>query len=367
MARTYQNVAMMRISLSETAIGESLAFNQTIGDAGEYLVPGSKMDRYLSFYRKNRDLYIGTKDLASVAVFRSYPSITYHNSRAGLSAILVEQALIQAKVPFHLIFDEQLSNPSPAMCKVLILPNSECLSDDQLSSIRRYFEADGGLVATEQADLYDSWRRLRVKPALQGLVDGQASGSAYQEEVPNSLVVAGAPVRKESGRGRAVYFPGIEFDGPLPPSEPHFHIGIVFWKSPKSWKELVDAVSWAAQGDIPLQVLGPDFLAANLVEQSEKRRRFVHLVNYNTKETPTSKDIELKCAVPEGESASTVRLYSADSDTYSALNSGCKVDRRCLQFPNSTLTAWLQSAGSLLKDLSARIPVASPIHEETHG
>ena len=117
-----------------------------------------------------------------MAVFRSHPSITYHNSRAGLSAILVEQALIQAKVPFHLIFDEHLSDLSPSNCKVLILPDSECLSDDQLALIRRFVEAGGGLIVTEQAGLYDQWRRLRVKPGLQGLVDNQPPAAPYQEK-----------------------------------------------------------------------------------------------------------------------------------------------------------------------------------------
>ena len=132
LARTYQNIALTYISTSEAAIGECLAFNQTIGYAGDNPLSPETV-KYISFYKKNRDLYTGTKDLASVAVLRSYPSITYHNSRTQLSAILVEQALIQAKVPFHLIFDEHLSDLSPAICKVLILPNSECLTDHQLA------------------------------------------------------------------------------------------------------------------------------------------------------------------------------------------------------------------------------------------
>jgi hypothetical protein len=323
MARRYQNIAFTTAlsgkSNSETAIGESLAFNQTIGFAGGDPLP-AEMLKYISFYRKNRDLYVETKDLASVAVFRSHSSITYHNSHAGLSAILVEQTLIQEKVPFHFIFDEHLGDLSPDQCKVLILPNAECLSDDQLVSIRRFVEAGGGLIATEQAGLYDAWRRLRVKPGLQGLVDNQAAAAPYQEEVAMVPVVAGVAVRKQVGQGRVVYLPGIEFDGPLPPSQPYFTIGPAFWKRPKNWRQLMDAIEWTSQGDVPLQVVGPGFLGANLVEQAGKRRRLVHLVNYNASKVPSIEDIEVKCALPEGKSASAVHLYSADSETGETLS-----------------------------------------------
>jgi hypothetical protein len=319
MARTYQNIALTGSSASELGIGECLAFNQTIGFAGTNPL-SPEMVKYISFYHKNRDLYIGAKDVAAVAVLRSFPSITYHNSRAGLSAILVEQALIQARVPFHLIFDEHLNHLSLAMCKVLILPDSECLSDEQLTSIRRYVESGGGLIATGQAGLYDSWRRLRVEPGLRGLIDGQGVAAPYQEEVAMESVLAGMPTQKQFGSGRVTYLPGIEFDGSMPQTEPYFNIGKAFWKRPKNWKQLIDAVSWAAQDDVQLRVSGPDFLGANLVEQSEKRRRLLHLVNYNTSNIPSVENIEVKCAMPEGKAAGAVRLYSADSVGYNTLN-----------------------------------------------
>lgn len=321
MARSYQNVVLTNSSNwpGELAVGESLAFNQTIGFAGSNPL-SPEMVKYISFYKKNRDLYVGTKDVATVAVLRSYPSITYHNSRAGLSAILLEQALIQAKVPFGFVYDEHLIGLTPESCRVLILPDSECLSDAQLVAIRRFVEDGGGLVATEQAGLYDQWRRLRVKPGLDGLIDNQALAAAYQEQVAMAPVVAGTPTRKQFGHGRVAYFPAIEFDGPMPPAEPYFTIGQEFWKRPKNWRELVDAVTWAAQADIPLGVAAPDFVAANLVEQSERGRRMVHLVNYNSAKMPAIQDIKVRCAVPEGKSANAVRLYSVRSDAGDTMN-----------------------------------------------
>jgi hypothetical protein len=313
LARTYNNVVFTYTASSEAAIGECLAFNQTIGFAGES--PLSKeMLRYISFYRKNRDCYVGTQDVASVAVLRSYPSMTYHHSRAGLSAILVEQTLIQQRIPFHMIFDEQLAELSPFTCKVLVLPNSECLSDSEIASIRKFVEAGGGLIVTEQAGLYDQWRRSRPTPGLKGLVDDQVRGSSYEERVKPMAVTAGAASQKEVGRGRVYYIPGLESDGPLPTAEPYFTLDNIYWRRPKNWKQLVDGIAWASQGDMPLTVDGPDYLVTNLVEQPHKNRQFVHLINYNFKNVPSIQNIELKCAVPNGRPVTSVRAYSTESE-----------------------------------------------------
>jgi hypothetical protein len=331
LGRTFQNVVLTYSSENESSLGECLAFNQTIGNAGvSPLAP--LILRYIDFYKKNRELYVGTTDVAAVAVLRSYASMTYNHARCGLSAIMVEQALIESNVPFHMIFDEQLETLSPADCKVLILPNSECLSDRQLALIRRFVEAGGGVIATERAGLYDEWRRVRVTAGLQGLVDFQRLGNAYREDVvggdraveiammgPGDAAGGTAnpvpTVRKEVGRGRVAYIPYLEFDGTLPPAQPYFEIVFSLWKRPKNWKQLIEAVQWAANGDIPLEVQGPSYLIANVVEQADRRRRMVHLVNCDAEHVATIRNVQVRCAMPAGRPVSRVTFYSPDEST----------------------------------------------------
>jgi hypothetical protein len=124
LARRYNNFLFAYVSIGERTMAESLAFNQTIGYAGNDPIPPDML-RYIGFYRENRGLYQGTVDAGNVAVLRSYPSITYHNARAQLSAVLAEQALIHARIPFDLIFDEHLADLSKY--RVLVLPDTECL------------------------------------------------------------------------------------------------------------------------------------------------------------------------------------------------------------------------------------------------
>jgi Beta-galactosidase trimerisation domain/Beta-galactosidase len=163
LARAYGNILLTYIATDELAIAECLAFNQTIGYAGTHPLSPVMLE-YLDFYRKNRELFHHTTDVADVAVLRSYPSITYNHARCQLSAILAEQALIEERIPFRLIFDDHVADLSPY--RVVVLPESECLSDKQIAAIRLFVERGGGLVVVGRSGLYDQWRRLRINPGL---------------------------------------------------------------------------------------------------------------------------------------------------------------------------------------------------------
>jgi glycosyl hydrolase family 42 (putative beta-galactosidase) len=316
LARAFDNILLTYTTESEAAMAECLAFNQTIGSAGGYPLRPS-MQKYVQFYRNNRDLFVGTKDVATVALLRSYASIAYNHAVTQLSAILMEQALIQTRIPFDLVFDEHLADLSKY--KVLVLPDSECLSDEQLGYIRRFVENGGGLLVSGQAGLYDEWRRVRVQPGLAGLVDGQRMPRGYQENVMQEQV-SGSGTRKEVGKGRVVYFPAIQFDGQMPPYGNYFEIRNQYWKLPKNYQELTDGVRWAAKDDIPVTISGPLYLVANVVEQRDKRRIMVHLMNYNVRNVPKVESVKVACRLPGGAAAKGVKAYSPDMDTPQSLD-----------------------------------------------
>jgi hypothetical protein len=316
LARAFHNILLAYIADNPVAMAECLAFNQTLGFAGTAPLPPAML-QHVAFYRKNRELYLGTEDVATVGVLRSYASLTYHHARAQLSAILVEQALIQSRIPFQLVFDEPV--PDLTNLQVLVLPDSECLSDEQLAQIRTFVERGGGLVAIGQAGLYDEWRRLRPVPGLKGLVDGQAPARDYEEQVEET-VAAGTTQRKTYGKGRVVYLPVVQFDGPLPEREDYFNIGNRFWKRPRNWEEITTAIRWAANADLPLEVSGPDFLVANLVEQGARQRRLIHLVNYDARNTPAISSLRCTARVPSGNVVKDVKMYEIDAESPRALD-----------------------------------------------
>jgi hypothetical protein len=302
LARAFDNILLTNLG-SEPSLAEALAFNQTLGFVGSHPL-SARTRKYIDFYRKHRELYAGTEDAPEVALLRSMPSITYNHPRTQPSAILMEQALIQAQIPFVLVFDEHLEDLSNH--KVLILPDSECLSDKQLASIRDFVERGGGLVALGQTGLYDEWRRLRVKPGLAGLIDARVPARAYEER-PEATTQTGAAVRTEFGKGRTVYIPEARFDGELPEMEDFFTIGNKFCKRPANAAEIVSGVRWAARDQLPVHIAGPAFVVANAVRKGD-RRMLVHLVNYNA---PAESAAGVTVRMP-GVSGAT--HYSPDSD-----------------------------------------------------
>ena len=308
LARAYRNILLTYTSEHAVEMAECLAFNQTMGYAGnDPLTPG--MLHYIDFYRRHRGYYVNSEDLANVAVLRSYASLTYHHARAQLAAILTEQALIQSRVPFDLIFDEHLEDLSKY--RVLILPETECLSDTQLGRIGRFVEQGGGLIAIGQTGLYDQWRRLRVRPGLAGLIDGQPPAKAYQERV-ESEEAAGSASRKEAGGGRTVYIPALRFDGRLPAMGSFFHIDARFWRFPKNGSELIESIEWASRNELPVHITGPAFLVANVVTQPARRSISIHLVNYNAAKTAAG-PANVTLRLPAGARANDVRLFSPDA------------------------------------------------------
>jgi hypothetical protein len=100
--------------------------------------------------------------IASVALVYSQRTANYYGGSAADG--LVEdpirgwyQALIEARILFEMVHDERLSEDSLRSFRVLILPNTAALSDEQCQQIRSYLEAGGSIIATYETSRYDEW------------------------------------------------------------------------------------------------------------------------------------------------------------------------------------------------------------------
>ncbi len=332
--RTYQMAAKLnnRIFTSSTGLyggrpqsetqvkldlAEAMAYNrQCLGMVGgiqtvQRLTEGAK--KYIQFFGRNARLFRRTESAADVAVFHSFGTLAFNNDRPYQSTWLFEQTLIQAKIPFDIIFDQHLKDLS--QYRVLILADVECLSEEQLNVIRAYVKKGGGLVATEWTSLYTEWRALKSNFGL---------GDLFQVEPPafidNGITVSlpvhqsksdTGPVRNQTDGGRVVYLPEVKPSVAKPAMTP---MANHYWALPLNAPELVDAVRWAGGGELALEVKAPPAVTTNLVSQRSSGAVLVHLVNYDVERTPKVENIEVWLRPPVHKKVMQVSLFSPDDD-----------------------------------------------------
>jgi len=293
-------------------MAESMAYNrQGLGMVGGglagYDFPQDQR-KYVQYFLRNFADYRGLDNIADVAVLQSHTSMGFNNDLPWQSAMLLEQVLIQANIPFDIIFDDNLRG-GLGRYKVLALPDQECLSDEQAGLIREFVHRGGGLIATERSSLYTEWRERRRDFALKDLL--HVTAPEWRETRIPEVILPGAPVRSEVGRGRVVYIPEIKPALPKPPSEPMIS---TYWKLPVNWLEIAGEVRWAAADGLSLELKAPVTVTSELLEQKAAGRLFVHLLNYDTERTPQVDGIEVRLRIPPGQKVKAVDVVSPDDD-----------------------------------------------------
>ncbi|HXH49947.1 MAG TPA: hypothetical protein VNM47_11440 [Terriglobia bacterium] len=298
---------------NRASMAESMVFNrQSLGMVGGILraqeVP-EEQRQYIRFFKDNFKYYKGVQNVPDVAVLYSYASMGFNNDRPAVSFMLFTQALIQAVVPFDIIFDGNLKDLSKY--RVLVLADQECLSDEQMNLIRKYVAQGGGLAATEQTSLYTTRRLRRPDFGLKDLL--KISAPAWQGPRGEERNLQIAPVQNRIGRGRVAYIPSVQPAIEKPRAE---RMSSMYWKLPLNWKELIAEVKWAAGDRLSLEVNAPGTLAvvAELMEQPAESRRLVHLVNYAGPQGNRVSNIEVTVALPEGKMTREITLLTPDGE-----------------------------------------------------
>jgi hypothetical protein len=292
-------------------MAESMAYNrQSLGMVGDVLAGYSLPEdqrKYIKFFVEHFEDFRDVDNVADVAVLHSHSSLGFNPDRPWQSAMLFEQVLIQTKVPFDIIFDQNLKDLSKY--RVLVLPDQECLNDEQLDLSRRFVNQGGGLVATEHSSLYTEWRQRRRDFGLKDLLKVDAPPWHGADE-PEELLHTG-PVRNLVGRGRVVYVPEVKPATAKPPTAP---MTSEYWKLPVNWEELASAVSWAAGDHLSLEVKAPLTVTAELLEQKKSNRLLVHLLNYDVQRSPIVRNIEIILKIPDGRRVEEISLLSPDEE-----------------------------------------------------
>jgi hypothetical protein len=287
-ARSYGNMALNwrgspgGADYTPISVPEALAFNLN-GALG----PASMKEenwKYIDFLHQNFEHYRRASNIADVAILRSFASMAFNNFTTHQSTILVEQTLIQAKIPFDIIFDSHLGDLSKY--KVLVLANQESLSNHQLKMIGDYIRDGGGVVATGLTSLFDEWRRRRATFGLGEMFGLEPPPIAARGVVPE--LVKDVKTKNEFGRGRVAYPSFVEPSIKRPEDR---------WMTNRYWS-LPVAVRWAAGERLSAAISAPLTVAVEFQQQKELGKLIIHLVDYAAVRQPVVPDISISLVTP---------------------------------------------------------------------
>jgi hypothetical protein len=262
-ARRMNNIAFA-YTTTPLEMAESMAFNRDCLGCicwFEYAKivtgPGSNepfsktLAPYIDFFHTHRGLLRNAEVVADVAVLWNFPSQVFADPKyAGLTS-RIEQALIENRVCFQIIYDDQLDELN--RYRVLVLAGCVALSDQQAEQIKRYVKSGGKVCIVGQAGTYDEWLVPREKPAL--------------DDLPVTSVV---------------------------------RIG--------QDDNVVDAICRACDNRLSVSIQAQAGLCAELTEQPG--RRLVHLVNYRLNDPV--QDVSVRLLLPAGRRVKAVRLVSPE-------------------------------------------------------
>ncbi len=155
---------------SELTLAEGLAFNggclgmigHLRGDHLQNVHP--RYPDYRALVQAHPDLFCRSRSLARVAVYRNFASLAWNSVEPHLQAILAEQTLLEAHIPFDI-----LATLKAVDYRVLILPGMECLTREELAALRAFVTGGGTVILTGDAGTYDGWRRRLTDNPFAGL------------------------------------------------------------------------------------------------------------------------------------------------------------------------------------------------------
>lgn len=234
----------------------------------------------LEFYRHYNDrYYTGTESVADVAVLLTWPSMAYSINAAWAPSTLLEQVLIQYKVPFDILFNEQFDRIGDY--SAVVLPEQECVSSEQVDGLLKYVRDGGTLVLTGNTAKYNERREIwRKNPLL--------------------------PARRE-GKGRIVYIskivPAIPSGHEMKPPE---------WVLPKNHAGIYAAMTRKLSKRLSVKTSAPLTTVLELLNRRETRETMVHFINFDRERflAPFSVVVQKQYKEP----VTSVKWFSPEAD-----------------------------------------------------
>ena len=267
------------------------------------------------FYREYSGRYFNdTRNVADVAVLRTWPSMAYSIISTLVPSILVEQTLIQHKVPFDMIFDEQMDRIG--QYKGIVLAGQESLSGAWVEKLTDYAKGGGTVIFTDNTADYNDWReRRRVNPlmALMGArrladVTVKPLGKGKLVCIPHTEPALGGTSAARSigiaGDETSLNIPGFVRSGSFAPPD---------WVLPKNHDAIYRAVAGNLREPLSLTTEAPLTTVMELVNRPGTKETILHALNFDAQHPPAAFPVRVRKQYA-GAAVASVTLLSSEFD-----------------------------------------------------
>jgi hypothetical protein len=276
----------------------------------------------LEFFREyNARYYTGTENIADVAILRSWPTMAYSISAAYIPATLMEQVLIQYKVPFDLLFDEQMQNLG--RYKAIVLSGQECVSDAQAELLTQYVRQGGTLMLVGNNGIFNEWRELRSSDPF------PAEGAVDRGQVVRVAAIV---------RGDNPLDTPNDFTDPEPGAVSHYgsQLAPSQWVLPKNHVALHDALIKAIPDGLTITTDAPLTTVMEILRRPESQETILHFVNFDTRNRLAAFAVRLRRE--HGAMTHSVTCFNPDQDD--PIKIAFSEDHEVLKFEVPSLTTY---------------------------
>jgi len=326
----------MRILMTNASTGSNPYYAFFVEGLGQ---PGDAAAKEVGeFLEKNQAYYAHTRSAAKVAVLCSTHTLNHYAGVdipwADISGIDEKKSdvvgnhsrsfygfyemLVRSLVPFDVLDDMAIEKGNISQYNLIVLPNSACMSDSEIAMIEQFVKNGGRVIADFETSHYDALGQRRQELGLSALFGinslNEVVGLRRQDfaKIKESNVISNSmdfpvipatrhnlKVRLTTGQSLAVFSEHIISN--IPDSvnytdEPFlvensvgkgkcFYFTGTFGelyqerKFPSYARIIKSIVNQEIDADIHLENI-PHLVEVNIRDQKEKRRRMIHLVNY---------------------------------------------------------------------------------------
>ncbi len=307
--RSYKMARRLEMG-TEEGIGDELAAALHMAFNYEKPIPGfgvqggpfmayNVFTPFMEFFREYNDRYCtGTDNVADVAMLRTWASMAYSISANWIPPTLVEQVLIQYKVPFDLLHEEQIGRIG--QYQAVVLAGQDSLSSAQVETLLDYVRAGGTLVLAGSAGDYNERRERRKRNPF---LPARAEGGGRIAQI-SAIVQGEAARRSRSGDGE------LEITAGVAPRNPRF--SPPQWVLPQNHKEIYEAIVGGLTKGLSLETEAPLTMAAELYRRPESRETILHLVNFDREKPASPFAAKIRTQFPGP--VKSVKCFSPDAD-----------------------------------------------------